>query len=176
MAVDEIREQAIIENVCLVGLRLGGTLSILSGIESSKIDSIALWDPVISGKSYSRELKILHQGMLRYAHVQSKHHVNDEPYTEILGFPYTDGLCTEIEKLDLLSNEQKPAKKILIIESNEEVSQLQLNAHLKSLGVSVEYIHEPTPQLWIWEEAFGKVRVPHQILQSIISWLVEVYP
>ena len=113
--------------------------------------------------------------MLRYAHVQPKRHVSDELYTEILGFPFTDALCTEIERLDLLSNVRKPAHKILIIESNEEVSQVQLNAHLKSLGVSVEYTHVPNPQLWIWEEAFGKVRVPHQILQAIIAWLVEVY-
>ena len=51
MAVDEIRAQATVENVCLAGLRLGGTLSLLSGIESGKIDSIVLWDPV-----YQREI------------------------------------------------------------------------------------------------------------------------
>ena len=62
-----------------------------------------------------------------------------------------------------------------MIESNRNASQAQLNEHIKAMGANVKYSHQLTPQLWIWEENF-KVRVPHQILQLIVSWTSEVYP
>lgn len=174
-AIDEIRRRCRIEQVCLVGLRLGGTLSILSGIDRGDIDGIVLWDPVVSGKAYIHELKTLHEGMLSYAHVRPKHRSTDEQQTEILGFSLTKSMLTDIENIDLSAIRQKPASNILIIKSHEEATQVHLQDYLKNMGTNVVYQYLPSPQLWIWKEAFGRVRVPHQILQSIVSWLSEVY-
>ena len=93
---------------------------------------------------------------------------------EILGFPLTTSMLTDLENLDLLTIKQKPANNIFTIESHKRVSQAQLREHLKNIGANVEHKHLPVTQLWVWEEAL-KVRVPPRILQSMVSWISEVY-
>ena len=55
-AVGEIRERSRCAKVCLVGLRFGGTLSMMVGAERGDIDGMVLWDPVVSGTDYIEEL------------------------------------------------------------------------------------------------------------------------
>lgn len=50
--------------VGLVGLRFGATLAVLAGTRpddevGAGVDAFALWDPVVSGRRYSRELRVL---------------------------------------------------------------------------------------------------------------------
>lgn len=175
-AVGEIRRRCGVVKVCLVGLRLGGTLSMMVGAERGDIDGMVLWDPVVSGRAHIAELTALHQGMLQCAHVKLKRRMTGEKHTEILGFPLTDSMLTDLENIDLLAIQQKPANNILVIESNEKAGQKRLREHLKSMDVHVAYQHLPSPQIWVWIEDFGKVLVPHRILQSVVSWISEMYP
>jgi uncharacterized protein len=174
-AIGEIRRRGGVAKVCLVGLRLGGTLSMMAGAARGDIDTMVLWDPVVSGRAYIEELITLHQEMLQRAHVKSKPSVTDEKYTEILGFPLTDFLFRDLENIDPLVIQRKPANNIFIIESNEKAGQERLREHLKSTGARVEYQRLPNRQFWIWIEDFGRILVPHQVLQSIVSWISEVY-
>ncbi|MBC8427807.1 alpha/beta hydrolase [bacterium] len=174
-AIGEIRRRSGVMKICLFGLRLGGALSMMVGAMRGDIDSIVLWDAVISGQAYVEKLTASHQEMLRKAHVNPRRNTTDEKHTEILGFPLTDSMLTELENVDLLAIQQKPANNILVIESNEEVNQERLGEHLKSIGAHVAYQHLPSPQLWDWIEDFGRILVPHQILQSVVSWISEVY-
>ena len=146
------------------------------GAERGDIDGMVLWDPVVSGKAYIKELTTRHQAMLRYAHVKSKRRITGEKPTEILGFPVTDFLVTDLENTDLLAIRERPANNILVIEGNEDAGLGRLREHLKSIDANVEYQHSPSPQLWNFTENFGKVLVPHQILLSVVSWISEVYP
>jgi alpha-beta hydrolase superfamily lysophospholipase len=153
-AIGEMKRRNHVAKVCLVGLRLGGTLSMMAGAERRDISGMVLWDPVLRGTAYVEKLKMSHQKMLRLAHVKEKGDAKGEKSAEILGFPYTEALLTDIENLDLLS-----------IEKN-----------LESMRARVDSLHHPAPQIWIWIEDFGKVVVPYQILQSVVSWMCEAYP
>ncbi len=175
MAIDEIRKRGNVTKVCLVGLRLGGSLAMMVGAERQDVDGIVFWDPVVSGISYLEELTALHKKMLRYAHVQAQCSQLDEQHTEILGFPVTETLFADIKNIDILTIWQKPAQNILIIESNGTFSQVEFSTHIKGMGINVMDEVLLAPELWDWEEDF-KMRVPHQILQSIVSWFSEVYP
>lgn len=176
-AIAQIRRKSGVARVCLVGLRLGATLALMTGAARGDIDGLVLWDPVIQGKVYMQELVGLHQEMLRYAHVVASEPLRTEQPTEILGFPLTDSLYTELVHLDLLATLRKrPAQHILLLESHTKVSQRPLFTHLKHLmDTSPTYHHFPSPQLWMWQESFGKIRVSHQILQTVIGWISEVY-
>ena len=175
-ALGEVRRRGHVTNVCLVGLRLGGALAMMVGAARGDVDGMVLWDPVVSGQAYVEELEALHHEMLRYAHVKPRTRIDRQEHTERLGFPLTDRLLTDLKNIDLLAVEQKPANRILVIESHEEAGQQSLREHLQRIDVHVAYQHTPNPELWTWIENFGKVRVPHQILQSVISWISEVYP
>ncbi|MCP4405719.1 MAG: alpha/beta fold hydrolase [bacterium] len=174
-ALDEIRRKAPVANICLFGLRLGGSLAMMAGAERGDIDAMVLWDPAIGGKVYLEELRALHTRMLGYAHVLPKHSSADGCQEEILGFPLTEAIIADLEGLDLLSIRQKPARHILLVESHEKLSQAGLYRHLQALNAKITFRSFPAPQLWEWEESFDKVRVPHGILQSVMAWISEVY-
>ena len=92
-----------------------------------------------------------------------------ERLTDYLGFPLTEIMSADLDKIDLLSVRQKPANNILVIESNEGG---RLNEHLKSVTAGVEYHHSPVPEFW---KADHDTLVPHEILQFVISWISERY-
>jgi len=173
-AIGEIRRRNSIKQICLIGLRLGGTLAMMAGAEQGDIDKMILWDPVISGCAYIKELTALHQDMLRYAHVKPKQQLTGEGHTELLGFPIADSLLTELEHLDLLAIQRRPASDVLLVETNEAMDQGRLREHLVNTKVFVTHQLLPTPELWTWIEDFGQMLVPYSILQSIISWMSEV--
>jgi len=174
-AISEMKRRSHVAEFCLVGLRLGGTLSMMVGAERTDISGMVLWDPVLRGTAYVEKLTTLHQKMLRLAHVIEKDEAKREKPSEILGFPYRESLLVDIENLDLLSIGAKPAENILVIQSDEETDQRPLMKNLESLGARVDSLHHPAPQIWIWIEDFGKVVVPYQILQFVVSWMCEAY-
>jgi hypothetical protein len=114
--------------------------------------------------------------MLKLAHVKPKGHTHRDQATEILGFPYTGSLLRDIQNLDLLSMERKPADRVLVIQSNEGPDQRLLRNNLEITDVAVDFFHFPAPDIWAWIEDFGKVVVPYQIIQSVVSWICEAYP
>jgi len=175
-AVSEMKRRSHVAKVCLVGLRLGGTLSMMVGSERTDIGGMVLWDPVLRGTAYVERLRTLHQKMLRFAHVKEKGDTKGDKPCEILGFPYTESLLLDIENLDLLSIEAKPADNLLVIQSDEDTDQRQLKKSLEGMRARVDFLHCPTPQIWTWIEDFGKVVVPYQVLQSVVSWMCEAYP
>lgn len=172
-AIDEIRGISGCAKVCLVGLRLGGALSMMVGAERGDIEGMVLWDAVANGSAYLEELTTTHQETFRYFHAKSKHRITGEKPAEVLGFPLTDFMRRDLAKLDLLTIQKKPANNILLIESNEAAAAGQLKAHLKSLDPHLAYQHLPGPQIWIAD--VNKVLMPIQILQAVVSWISEVY-
>jgi alpha/beta superfamily hydrolase len=58
--VDAVREQGI-EDVALVGLRIGATLAAKATERVRQLRSLVLWDPVASGSRYIREQRALYQ-------------------------------------------------------------------------------------------------------------------
>ncbi len=173
-AIREIRRRRCLVKVCLVGLRLGGTLAMMTGAERGDIAGMVLWDPIVNGRIYIDELMSLHEEMLRHSYAKPKRRTTGEKQTEILGFPLTDFMLTDLETLDLFAIRRKPANNILLIETDEEVSSEQLREHLQSIGAHVEYHRLPSPKIWI--EEMNKVLVSTQILQSVVSWMSGVFP
>ena len=172
-AVAEIRKKTDVAKLCLVGLRLGGSLAMMAGDQRNDIDGIALWDHVVVGKSYIQELISAHQEMLRQYYVQGEAIWTEEEMTEILGFPLTELMLAELSEVNLLAIRSKPANRILVIKSNREAVWNRLREHLHSLTIPCEFQQVPGPQ--IWKEDMNRVLVPSPILDALVSWLSGVY-
>ena len=172
-AVDEIRRRCGSVKVCLTGLRLGGALSALAGAARGDIDAVVLWDAVVHGQTYVAELSSLQREMLQRAHLRP---AADETRQEALGFILTDYMLKDLEELDLLAMDQKPANKILVIESHSRRYQDPLTQHWKILHSEVTHQHLPNPQFWHWVEDFTQVPVPQEVLRTVTSWITETYP
>jgi len=176
VACEELKRRSGVDMVCLAGLRLGGTLAMMAGVGRQDLAAMVLWDPVISGPRYVGELLALQRDMLRYAHVKAEGKADGEAPTEILGFPLTEALRSELEQLDLMATRGRPADKVLVIETHPAMNQEGLETHLRSIGAQTDRLQFPNPKLWVWIEDFSQVLVPHQLLKSIVSWVSERCP
>jgi len=166
-AIDEIRRRCGLERVCLVGLRFGGALAMTAGAERGDIDTMILWDPIVNGKAYISELTSLHRKTLRGFMANLEYNRSDE----MLGFPFTDQVRTEINDLDLLATQRKPANNLLVVESQEKNSEGILKQYFQDLDVRFEYKYLAFPKIWI---DLRRALVPYQILQLVHNWISEV--
>jgi pimeloyl-ACP methyl ester carboxylesterase len=173
-AVAELRRREAVERLCCIGVRLGGALAARFAAGQGDVDALVLWDPVVDGGDYLKELGELHATMLQYAHVREDKSRAIPPGGELLGFPMSAETRQSIETIDLLGLEKRPAPKVLVVETNEKVPQRGLCERLQTLRSDVTLRRVPAPGLWEWLEDFGKVRVPQEMLQNVVAWLDEV--
>lgn len=172
LAINEIKNRSGLQQVTLVGLRLGAALAMLASLQHSEVVNLVLWEPIINGKAYLEELTQQHQEAIWRFPIPLKNYVASNPPTELMGLPLTQALAVNLGELDLLAARQKTAKKFLIIEGQTEGSAEPLRGHLESLDVAVTYRFVPSFAIWI--EDPDKGLVPHQSLQNIVSWISEV--
>lgn len=170
-AIDEIKKRSGLSKVCLVGLRLGGALSVMATAERDDVDSMVLWNPVVSGNAYIAELKRHQKNMIRYSYVSGVKTKN-KGFSEILGFRISDVILSELGKIDLLQIDHRPARKICIIENGEEPDAKQLKDHFVRFDNQLNYQSLSDPKIWLEEP--NKGLVPHRTLRSILAWISGV--
>ena len=69
-AIDETNRRGCVDQCCVLGLRLGGTLATMAAAQRGDVSGLVLWDPVVHGVAYLRELHEMQRAMLSTAHVR----------------------------------------------------------------------------------------------------------
>jgi pimeloyl-ACP methyl ester carboxylesterase len=175
-AVDELRNGCDVRQICLAGLRLGASLATMAGAQRGDVDGMILWNPIVKGSTYLKQLKGLHNEWLRGSFAKSQSRLRTEQHREILGFVLAESVEEELERLDLLALQQKPAKNILLIESGKTADHKQLKEHLHNTNVHLCHKYVPSPEVWIKKNGeYDKGLVPLQVLQLIVSWMCEIF-
>lgn len=170
-AISEVKRRTGLAQVCLVGLRLGGTLAMLTA-EQHELESMILWEPVLSGKNYLATLLHLQKEMLRFRH-KPKFSWKSTKVTEVLGFPLSPFLCAELESIHLLPIARKPANNVLLMQTDQEAANGLIN-HLRQTEAQVESQCLEEPQIWLPTED-GNLLVPGRVLQSLVSWISRTH-
>jgi len=171
--------------IVVLGRRLGGTLGLLASRDDPRVEGIVLWDPVIRGSDYLRELRALHDHFTAQYHGTVSVPLEDPNAArvgdvELLGQRFPDSLLSDLEQLDLLASTAPTDSKLsvrrsLVIDTATSPSQQALQAHFESLGVAIESEHAPDPDAWQIDDLLKQV-VPNEVLGRISRWLEEGYP
>lgn len=177
-AIDELKNGCDASHICLIGLRMGATLALLAAENRNDIDTMVLWEPIVNGEEYVREIKRLHlesaviEGLPKAVKGQS----DTSRHLEILGFRITDILLDELLKLDLLSIKKSPAKRVLNFENSDDYERRDFMSHLKHLGTDVEEANISCPSIWLEgdNESYAGL-VPVNALEHIVKWVMERY-
>jgi acyl carrier protein len=101
-AQQELRYRTGIENIVAIGIRFGATLLLNSSLIRG-FSRLVLWDPIVQGASYYRELQNLHQEYL-YAqpHLRLKSRIfRTSSYHELLGMHYSQKMMQEINAIHI---------------------------------------------------------------------------
>jgi exosortase A-associated hydrolase 2 len=172
-AIAELKEQSGVRKVCLIGLRLGASLALTAGAGRTEVTNLVLWEPIVDGKVYLKELTTQHQQIVWHFFAQPKNGTVTKEPAELLGLPLTNTLKADLENLNLLTALPRVPRNILIVESDVAPATESLKEHLQNSGSQVTY--RPTTDFKIWTENPDKGLVPGQTLQTILSWMSEVY-
>ncbi|MGN6797299.1 MAG: alpha/beta fold hydrolase [Gaiellaceae bacterium] len=95
-AVDTLRDRMGVEQVDIVGLRIGATLAASAVGGTQHTGNLALWDPFPTGKAYLRNLRAFERLARR-----PKAAIPDDSYESAAGFRLSRETVTALETLDL---------------------------------------------------------------------------
>jgi alpha/beta superfamily hydrolase len=173
-AVSELRHRTPCGAVCVIGLRLGATLGMIAGAHGADFDSLVLWDPIVDGGSYLKELVQLQREMA-FFRPQPKPNRKSADALEVLGFPLPPEFHSELEKIDLLKIGKVPVRNVLVIESGQRQGCItDLKDRLGTCCIRLEHRSMDSPKIWLPTDN-GSLLVPFALLQSLVSWTCEMH-
>jgi uncharacterized protein len=161
-AIEELRDTSGATRVSLVGLRLGAALATHVAARKRKlVESLVLWDPVVSGPEYLEELLGNLQGSIGSA-----------PTQEVRGFPLSSALADELRAINLPGLVPALPARTRLVASLPLTSHETLRAELARHGrsdISVEQVDNLLA--WIEYRDYGAGAIPAKALEAIVRWV-----
>ena len=169
-AVDEMRSGSGVSRVCLCGLRLGGTIAAMIDAERHGIDGLILWDPVVQGARYLDELRTNHRNWLRGSFAQPRSISRSASCEEILGYAITESLASSIREVDLLQLKERPAKRVVVLDTQGNSTVGALARHLQSLGSEAYHQLVSAPPVWVKQhDELENAMVPRTVISALVQ-------
>ncbi|HTH80353.1 MAG TPA: alpha/beta fold hydrolase [Ramlibacter sp.] len=151
--------------IALFGTRFGGTLAVQAAVQRGGVDTLMLWAPCASGRTFVREMR---------AADAARGLASSQAGLEGLGTLFTPETLDAMSALDATKAPVAPAKDILIIGRDDVPAVGPLPERFRALGAEVTYT--------VWPGYAGMMAEPHeavlapQTLESITNWLASVTP
>ncbi|HWU76408.1 MAG TPA: alpha/beta hydrolase [Rhodanobacter sp.] len=152
--------------VVLAGVRLGALLAILCATGRRDVAGVVAIAPVVSGRRWLREMRVL-QLALDLAPTPSERVLVDE-VQEVIGFALTAQTRDAVTRIDLEKLAQLPAPSVLIIDRHDLPAATRWAAHLRELGVTVEYEKLPGYTEMMLDP--HRTEVPVEIINATIAF------
>lgn len=171
-AVAELRNRTGVEQVCLLGIRMGATLAALVGAEHPDVAGVITIAPVIDVRGYLRELRAL---ALAGTHAEPPAWAKVDPeLQESAGFALSRATREELSTLHLV-NSPLPAshglRHVLVIDRDDRKGSEAWIDKLRQSGAQVEHQRLPgyTEMMLDSHEAV----VPAQMVATATAWLKQ---
>lgn len=162
-AITAFKEISGCERICLVGVRMGASLSMLSLLQKD-VDQLVLWSPVSNGKEYLDEIELEYRTWIDGSFTNDKkRHKNT---TQSQGFLYSAELTAEIKNIRLSAEDLKIDKPVLIINANVQAEIEQLANVDFEAGINEEF--------WVKrEDESGKALFPDHEMNCILNRVIK---
>jgi len=176
MAHEELLDMSGAMRAVWVGLRLGAAAAARASQERNRgLAGLVLWDPVISGAGFLREVA--------RAHIAHLANCFDQPAAtimrrigapapapiEALGFEISPAMTEELQALDLLSLATRPARSVMVIAARKPETDPALRARLEELGAKVDWRRDEEEISWNSDQAMNEFLVPAKTLDLLVS-------
>jgi uncharacterized protein len=169
-AVAEVTRRAATSAIVLVGLRLGALLAVQHACRRGPVDGLVLWDPLSSGLDYLEDLRQQQETLLRHAYLTPGGLSRE--LDEVLGFPVTAGLRSELAALRITCDHARPAaRRTLLIRSESGRRAHSVASLFAGLAPEVEQRSLDEQQVWLTQASKGLV--PHALVEEIVSWIAH---
>ena len=171
-AARHLREYCGVAEVTLCGLRMGATLAALAAAEVDATRIVAL-APFATGRAYVRELRASARMLAAIWQVPAA--IEQEGWFEAMGVRWDAQTRQEMEEIDLVALERRPAKAALILASAGAVAGLEtVFERWHDLGCAA--VIEPVVDLEAYLQESSTAAVPHSTFDRVVAWLAEDRP
>ncbi len=153
----ELRELGCSELV-LIGVRLGATLALIEGAGVGA-EAVVAWAPVVSGRRYARELRMLS--------TELPEQLANGGGVAVAGTLFDAQTLEQLGGLDPLLLEKAPARRVLLLAPDREA---KLSARLGELGGKVEHASIDGGESAL-EVPTEEALVPEQIVAAVERWV-----
>ncbi|WP_448191632.1 alpha/beta fold hydrolase [Azospirillum sp. sgz301742] len=165
-AIRQLRASTGVQEVALVGLRLGATLAAMAAAERGGVERLVLMAPCASGKAYAHEVK----AMARLAGTPQ----TQADAVEFAGFLLTAETLAALRALDLAGLPAAPAGRVLLLNRTDVREGGRLADRLRALGAAVE--EEPFTDLAALMNSVHRAMLPEVPLARVTEWLSADMP
>lgn len=178
LAAAELVRRSGVNRLVLVGLRLGATLAALAS-ERLCPRHLVLWDPVVDGAAYLRELAGAHRTYMKAELGEIawgdrlRVDANGVP-EEALGTPITPSLASGLTSIDL-TRALPRAEHISVICTCESAATTKLRERW-SEATAVSWLDMPATVIWNSDAALNNAIVPIDIVHAIVARVEELSP
>jgi len=168
-AAQELRDISRATKISLVGVRFGATLAALTSVDLLSVHELVLWDPVVSGRKYIEELRLINDNM-GYFFKSTK---QEDNFDELMGYPFPPGLRKGIEEINLTTIPKYKSTKIVLITSENKEVYLQLRNKFEADNIYFEHHSVSDAHEWGKPENFNKTVLVNETLHKIRAVIVE---
>jgi uncharacterized protein len=170
-AIDEVKDMTRVTRVAVIGLRLGATLAAtVAAKRPEEVNALVLWDPVVSGEEYLKELGPGSAPAARSA-AETPAAPPEVDRREINGFLLTPEMAREFQAIDLRPVLPALSARTLIITTALLPSHDALYLLRASRGAessAIEHMADISP--WI-EDRTKTGALPVTATHRIVQWL-----
>jgi len=159
-AVARARELTGKPRICLVGVRMGATLAAMATWDAPA-DLLVLWNPVVKGRAYIRELQAIAMTAEREAdEIQGA--------LESAGFVMSAETIESIKAIELLERDIR-AGHVLVVARDDTAADMSLNEKLSERGIDNAYYRAAGWSGVMAEHQFTVV--PDEALNHVAEWV-----
>lgn len=148
--------------LCLVGLRMGGTLAHMAASQLA-VQHLIVWEPIAQGRRYVRELSAL-------ANFGAEPADADADYTEFAGFLMSDATRDAIKTITLVDYPLPSHTRVLYLTKDETGTSIDYVQGLQSQGIHVEvqFAAGYDEMLFVPQDTV----IPYLALENSVNWLL----
>ncbi|NMM09539.1 MAG: alpha/beta fold hydrolase [Polaromonas sp.] len=167
-AINELKRLGDVSHVALFGVRLGATLAAHAASQLGGIESLVMWAPCITGRSFARELRAASGNRPMSARPAAPGDI------EALGYLYTAQTLQDLQALDCQCLDRPLAQRVLILGRDDMPGEGPLPAKYREIGMDTSYA--------VMRGYSGMMTEPHEAvpepatLNLITDWLSAVHP
>jgi pimeloyl-ACP methyl ester carboxylesterase len=138
-AADELKDATGVRRVSIVGMRLGAALACQAIAQGLKVSALALWEPILDGAAYVKELERLDE-----AECSRLQHWPMEPRVELAGFPFSSRVRAAVGAISLRSTPPKAASRVsmFLTASSDDAQAVRAAWTNDGIAVTVQVVEE----------------------------------
>lgn len=170
-ALQELRDMSGISSVTVFGVRLGASIAWHLASSRSDVQTAVLWDPIVSGTAYVRELLMTQQTIDRASLAAPMLHRNGPDELHLLGFPMSPTLRASIEQIrpDEFRKHSPAQVKLLLSLAGSDGAELQAALLAGGTAAVIETLPGETP--WREDDDTGAASVSLPVLERMIGMI-----